>query len=484
MANQTEIQLLADYSFDGKNEAEIRGDWIEPLLRQLGYGLGTRHDVLRERSLALNPPARMVGSSRIEIDFVPTVFGHRMWIIEAKRPQTGDSLFSDQHLGQAWSYATDPRVAVPLIVLCDGTRIGIFDLAIPEWNVPVFDRPKAELPHHFDELFGWLGAPRVAERIRQLQMIHLRTALMAQVDLSALDRTIQEVTTMANEARPVVLKRREEIREQAREESQTRGQAAVDAAGIWGLTGHLNGPLFTTMADIDRAVELVERQAPQNRVREFDQFERASTPRGQDHPRMWFWLRVVRMGCAIELVDDESCGEHCRAAAMQAAIDHANTFTEDPLSAAAYRLQRMLGPLGWRLSANMMPGIEASAKTLLESLEVEEWLRLDGQFGATAKDQYVRAALLSPRAIQARVEPWDVETLTAFAYSVEKLLDLLPKPADMEHLQPAGDPWQESWLTGDPLRDVTAATLHALGARENRPATVALARELHAEYYS
>lgn len=166
-----DLQLLGEYRFDGRNEAEIRGDWIEPLLRLLGYGLGTRHDVLRERVLSLRPPTRMIGSHRLEIDFVPTVFGERLWIMEAKRPQDEKDLFSEEHLGQAWSYATDPRISVPLMVLCDGTRLGVFDLTQEKWETAVFDRPKAELPECFDDLLELLGARRVAERLRQRQLI-------------------------------------------------------------------------------------------------------------------------------------------------------------------------------------------------------------------------------------------------------------------------------------------------------------------------
>jgi type I site-specific restriction endonuclease len=198
---ERDLTHLAEYDFTDRNEAEIRGDWIEPLLRLLGYGLGTRHRVNRETQLQLRPPTRMIGSSRIEIDFVPTVFGHRLWIIEAKRPQ--DDLFSGDHLGQAWSYATDPRVAVPLMVLCDGRRLAVFDVTRANWDTPIFDAPKATLPETFGELFATIGAPRVAEATRRRQLLHLREALEAQVDLDALEATVRDVQGIVDAARLV-----------------------------------------------------------------------------------------------------------------------------------------------------------------------------------------------------------------------------------------------------------------------------------------
>lgn len=47
LARDADLQMLASYDFSDRNEADIRGEWIETLLRLLGYGIGTRHRVLR-----------------------------------------------------------------------------------------------------------------------------------------------------------------------------------------------------------------------------------------------------------------------------------------------------------------------------------------------------------------------------------------------------------------------------------------------------
>lgn len=471
-----DLQLLADYDFMDRNEAEIRGDWIEPLLRLLGYGLGTRHQILRERKLRLDPPVRMIGSSRYEIDFVPTVFGHRLWIIEAKRPQ-GD-LFGNDHLGQAWSYATDPRVAVPFIVLCDGTRLGVFDVTVPEWTNPVFDHLKAELPARFDELFELIGAPRIAEAARRRQLGHLRTALEAQVDLAALDRTVQDVKQIADDVRPVVIARREDIRGEARRQAEERGRAAVEAAGMWGHAQHMNGPDFPRWADIDRAVEIVRERPAIIRVREFDDIEKSTKPRGEEHTRMWFPLRVVRMGAAALLSIDEGCAEYCRAVALEAARQHATEFSGDPLLAAVYRLQRLLGPLGWRMAAVNKPKLDRQAEELAGSLEIEEWLRLDGQFGVTGNDSYLRAARLLPIMAMAQIKDWSVGGLTRAADDIEDALPKLPKPPGFERLQPATDPWLDSWLTGDPLAELSSIVIDELPNHADSNEVRALAAEM------
>jgi hypothetical protein len=479
-----DLQLLAEYRFEGRNEAEIRGDWIEPLLRLLGYGLGTRNEILRERQLRLAEPIRMIGSRRIEIDFIPTVFGERLWIIEAKRPQEDENLFSPEHLGQAWSYATDPRVGVPFIVLCDGARLAVFDVTRVDWEEPIFDRPKSELAETFEELFDLLGARRIAERVRRDQLKHLRTALMAQVEHKPLDETMEEVTKIVAEARPVVTERREQVYREAQERVETQGGAAVDAAGIWGLAGHLNGPLWSTLNDIDRGVRLIREKAPQLRVREFEDFEKACVRNDGEPPRIWFWLSLARMGSAVLLSEDEGCGEMCRAAAEQAARDHSSAFTDNPLQAASYELQRALGPLGWRVAANIKPQIDLGAQRLKDSLEAEEWLRLDSQFGVSAVASYKQRALLGPRAILAQIDPWDLETLRRTNKVARMMLEILPKPPGMDELLPIGDPWQESWLTGDPLREASAATLKALATRVDSAGPAAFATELYDTHFT
>lgn len=470
------LKLLADYDFAGRNEAEIRGDWIDPLLMLLGYGLGTRHRILREEQLRLQPPIRMIGSSRHEIDFTPTVFGERLWIIEAKKPQ--HDLFSLEHLGQAWSYATDPRIRVPLMMLCDGTRIAVFDVTQAEWDTPVYDRPKDDLEASFDELYAFLGAPRVAEAIRVQQLGHLKNALQAQVDLAALDATLTDVAQIVKDVRPTVIARREEIRREARDRLTREGDAAIDKAGMWGHAQKLNGPHWFRQSDVDRAVELVLRQSPLNRQREFDDFERSATPTGQTEPRIWFPVRVVRMATAVRLIEAEGCGDYCRQAAEVAARQHSNGFADDALLAQVYRLQRLLGPCGWRMAALSKSVIDQIAKETEEHLEVEEWLRIDGAIGITATDQYLRTARLGPIMFQVKIDPWDEPTVRKFADETEALLAKLPKPAGFEGLQPAGDPWLDSWLRDDPLRVYSEHQLAWIAERDESVNVQEFARQL------
>jgi hypothetical protein len=420
-----DLESLAAYDLADRSEEDIRGDWIDPLLRLLGYGLGTRHRIRRDLPLRIRP---MIGSRRLEIDFIPTVFGHRLWIIEAKRPQR--DLFAPDHLDQAWSYAMDPRIHASLMVLCDGARLAVFDVSKHDWEEPVFDHPKSELPAHFDELFELLGAPRVAEAIRLRQLSYLREALFAQLEESVLDRTLEDVSAMVEQARPIVAERANSIRQEASEQLEIAGQEAVDAAGMWGFVPMING---------------------------------AINSRGED--RMWFPVRSMRLAAAVLLSDQQGCDEACAAIAREEIVQHNREFSDDPMRSEVYRLQRSLGPLGWRLAAASKDEIDRQAAFLVDSMDVEEWLRLDGAIGVEPRDLYLRTAILAPIMYQSTLEPWNLQSVTELADAATELLRLLPKPRGLEQLQPAGDPWLDSWLNSSPLPRLSSAVLSELRDR-------------------
>src|SRR6202050_2462413 len=157
------LRELSNYQFEGKNEQAVREEWIFPLLLHLGYGPTTLNAVTFGDQLKLRRPLWKLGSKRIEIDYRPSVLGHELWIIEAKAPGAVDP---DEHLAQAWSYATHPEVNAPLVVLADGAHVAVHDVATLKWDIPVVDIATADLESRFDEILAILGARTVATAVR------------------------------------------------------------------------------------------------------------------------------------------------------------------------------------------------------------------------------------------------------------------------------------------------------------------------------
>jgi hypothetical protein len=240
LVTSTLLTALAQFDLSGHDEQSIREQWIYPLLGALGLRVGTMNRVDIPVKLELRPPMRALGHARFEIDYRPTVLGVGLWIIEAKRPDSDVS--DDRHLGQAWTYATDPRIDVPLIVLANGTRLRVHDLTAVDWDLPVVDIAQSELAVRFTELEAVLGARRVADFVRRRQLRPLRTALSAQVDESALEQTLADVRAIVDETRALVIQNRDRIYYATRDEIKAKRAANAKAIGVWGIAFAANSP--------------------------------------------------------------------------------------------------------------------------------------------------------------------------------------------------------------------------------------------------
>lgn len=249
LAPERRLRALAEFDFEGQSEQSIREQWIYPLLQMLGYGLGTLNKVDIPEKLELRPPVRALGHKRLEVDYRPTVLGVGLWIIEAKRAD--EDPFDEQHVGQAWSYATDPRINVPLMMLTNGKRLAVFDLTQSEWDKPILELEHHELPTRFGELAAVLGARQVAEFVRERQLQYLRRALEAQVDEDVLARTVSAVEKLAEEARPIVQQNASRVYLDAFNESQDERRRTAEEIGVAGLAMGANGPYAPIGSEVD-----------------------------------------------------------------------------------------------------------------------------------------------------------------------------------------------------------------------------------------
>jgi hypothetical protein len=235
------VEALSTYRFQGKLERAIREEWIRPLLEHLGYGIDTLNDVLYEERLTLRNNRRKIGSETRMVDYVPTVLGHGLWIIEAKAPEARDPW--DDALSQAWLYATHPEVDVPLMAIADGSRFAVYEVNRIDWDVALLDLTIDQLVARFDELVHVLGAAHVAETIRTRQLRHLEQAMRAELDPVRLDETVAAVREIADRARPVVLKNRGRVLLDQFERVAQGTDETIRSVGLWGIAQIHNQPI-------------------------------------------------------------------------------------------------------------------------------------------------------------------------------------------------------------------------------------------------
>ncbi len=292
------LEALSRYRFRGKLERAIREEWIRPLLEHLGYGIDTLNDVLYEERLVLRNNRRKIGSETRMVDYVPTVLGHGLWIIEAKAPEARDPW--EDALSQAWLYATHPEIDVPLMAIADGSRFAVYEVNRIDWDLPLLDLSVDQLVARFDELVHVLGAPHVAATIRTRQLRHLEHAMRTELDPVRLDETVSAIREMAERTRPVVFKNRGRVLIDQFERDKQGTEETVRSVGLWGIAQIHNQPIANNLLDVDLAVAHVRALPPLLRTRELDQFVAATRlpvrPGGEPGPPRMFWMaRIIAL---------------------------------------------------------------------------------------------------------------------------------------------------------------------------------------------
>lgn len=129
-------------NFDRMNEADVREEFIAPLLAGLGYRSGSENHAAREVPLSLRYPRSSLGRKnakadpylRGRADYVLEVSGHARWVIEAKPPH--ESIDVDS-IEQAWSYASHPEVRAVYFAISNGREFRIYRTSAPPESPPI-----------------------------------------------------------------------------------------------------------------------------------------------------------------------------------------------------------------------------------------------------------------------------------------------------------------------------------------------------------
>ena len=422
------LEALARFDFSGLDEEAIREQWIYPLLQLLGYGLGTPNRVDIPFKVDLASPVRALGSTRLEIDYRPTVHGHGLWIIEAKRPDA--DLFTELHLGQAWSYATHPRVDVPFIVLANGVRLGVFDLGEDRWDVPILDIQQSELPARFPELESILGARKVAGVSRRRQLRHLRRALAAQLDEEALDQTVRDVQAIVDEVRPEIRAKQAAVTSEAWNELFQRWADGDEDAGVWGIALAANGANTVVGGQVFTCARLIRERDPAERNSAYG--EMLSVARVKDTLRQTWSLRVLRLAVALRGVGLDGCDQVARSTALELALDASARFQGDSLAEAAHEFERVLPAFIARLAlAHGTDAAKAAVARARQTFDVERFLRAAVLEGLTAEGLIGQSVELGLRQVWVGFEPWTAAALQDATEAIRSSLPLISLHGDV-----------------------------------------------------
>ena len=75
------LKRLSELQLETYNEADVREEFLVPLIELLGYRRDSDYSVFREESYKLNPLFLTVGSSRIKLDYLFNVYKAGFWLL-------------------------------------------------------------------------------------------------------------------------------------------------------------------------------------------------------------------------------------------------------------------------------------------------------------------------------------------------------------------------------------------------------------------
>jgi hypothetical protein len=137
-----ELKHIQGYDVTAWNEAEVRANVIDPILKILGYDKGSIFSVDLEHHITF------LGKHR-KPDYKVNLWNTDFWLIEAKKPDTANAEFGYDDFSQALEYSIHPTINAALVVLCDGVKIEIFDREV-DVDKPLLRVPRTALVEQFD----------------------------------------------------------------------------------------------------------------------------------------------------------------------------------------------------------------------------------------------------------------------------------------------------------------------------------------------
>jgi len=205
-----ELKRLTILSFYGWTEADIREEFVVPLLKLLGYRKELDYSVSREESFRLNPLFLQIGRDRIKLDYICSVRKQRFWIIESKpgkllKDDTYPKLLLED-IAQAHFYSMHPDIDAKYFVVTNGWLLDLYDRdKFNERMEPILSIKHTELEREFLKLDSYIGASQIIFTLKSKILKDIENTLRSEVYIDRLDEFVDAVKLKVSKVRPIVL---------------------------------------------------------------------------------------------------------------------------------------------------------------------------------------------------------------------------------------------------------------------------------------
>lgn len=168
------LDKLSKKDFSNFKEADIREEFITPLLTLLGYEKNTDYEVEREETFKLSNMYLQIGSGkkgRIDLDYMCNIRKNNFWIIEAKSGKKKEIVEAD--IQQAYFYSLHPKVNCRYFVVSNGWITNLYDrnqfLTKDDADIfqPILSIAHSEIKEKFDALYYRLGSSNIIFNVKE-----------------------------------------------------------------------------------------------------------------------------------------------------------------------------------------------------------------------------------------------------------------------------------------------------------------------------
>lgn len=202
------LEKLAGLPLHKHGEADVREEFLAPIVALLGYERGGDKDVLREDTHSLSQLFVMLGRHKYKLDYRFIIRKQGFWLLEAKPASCADPKnppeITAEDIGQAFAYALHPQIDAPYFAVSNGWWFCLYDRDSGKQD-PILKISQAELPKRFDELRQILGAEQITFHLKRRLISRIEQVLSADITLERSEEFLREVERVVNKVRPKVL---------------------------------------------------------------------------------------------------------------------------------------------------------------------------------------------------------------------------------------------------------------------------------------
>lgn len=228
------LKNLSELDFSDYTEADIREEYIVPIMSMLGYSKNKDYSISREESFNLNEAFINVGSKRVRLDYIFSIRKKYFWLVDAKSGKRGSPEIQKEDVYQAYFYSIHPEVNCIYFGVCNGWYFNLYERdSFDDFADPIISIKSEEIARRFLELDRYIGITQIIPMLKKRLLNQIEKVLSSEIVEERLEEFKTQVNYSISRIRPQVLENFRENMKKIREEEKERRKHYLSSLGGW-----------------------------------------------------------------------------------------------------------------------------------------------------------------------------------------------------------------------------------------------------------